>query len=109
MDTLTDAVMHLIAVLLQVVLDAALEEVQLGLQLLGEAKHVVLTPGEVGVVPQEAQPGQRTETGGTSPSEHSSPQTEPVHPHTKWALSPPCGQERNRINIPPKAQPAPWL
>lgn len=60
--TLTDAVMHLVAVFLQVVLDAALEEVQLCLQLLGEAKHVVLTPGQVGVVSQEAQPGQRTET-----------------------------------------------
>lgn len=49
--------MHLIAVFLQVVLDAALEEVQLGLQLLREAKHAVLTPGQVGVVAQEAQPG----------------------------------------------------
>lgn len=49
--------MHLIAVFLQVVLDAALEEVQLCLQLLREAKHVVLTPGQVGVVSQEAQPG----------------------------------------------------
>lgn len=49
--------MHLIAVLLQVVLDTALEEVQLGLQLLGEGKHAVLAPGQVGVVAQEAQPG----------------------------------------------------
>lgn len=49
--------MHLIAVFLQVILDAAFEEVQLSLQLLREAKHVVLTPGQVGVVPQEAQPG----------------------------------------------------
>lgn len=57
MRALTDAVMHLIAVFLQVVLDAALEEVQLSLQLLREAKHVVLTPGQVGVVSQEAQPG----------------------------------------------------
>lgn len=50
--------MHLVAVLLQVVLNAALEEVQLGLQLLGEGKHAVLAPGQVGVVAQEAQPGQ---------------------------------------------------
>lgn len=56
-DALTYAVVHLIAVFLQVVLDAALEEVQLGLQLLREAKHAVLTPGQVGVVAQEAQPG----------------------------------------------------
>lgn len=49
--------MHLIAVFFQVVLDAALEEVQLGFQLLREAKHAVLTPSQVGVVAQEAQPG----------------------------------------------------
>lgn len=59
-QTLTDAVVHLIAVFLQVVLDAALEEVQFGLELLGEAEHAVFTPGQVGVVAQEAQPG-----GGT--------------------------------------------
>lgn len=53
---LTYAIVHLIAVFLQVVLDAALEEVQLGLQLLREAEHPVLTPGQVGVVAQEAQP-----------------------------------------------------
>lgn len=47
---LTYAVVHLIAVFFQVVLDAALEEVQFGLQLLREAKHAVLTPGQVGVV-----------------------------------------------------------
>lgn len=65
--TLTDAVVHLIAVFLQVVLDAALEEVQLRLELLGDAEHVVLTPGQVGVVPQEAQP----ERGGeTAPLNH---------------------------------------
>ncbi len=50
--------MHLIAVFFQVVLDAALEEVQLGLQLLREAEHAVLTPGQVGVVAQETQPGE---------------------------------------------------
>lgn len=55
-EELTNAVVHLVAVFLQVVLDAALEEVQLGLQLLREAKHAVLTPGQVGVVAQEAQP-----------------------------------------------------
>lgn len=49
--------MHLIAVFLQVILDATLEEIQLCLQLLREAKHVVLTPGQIGVVSQEAQPG----------------------------------------------------
>lgn len=48
--------MHLIAVFFQVVLDAALKEVQLGLQLLREAKHAVLTPVQVCVVAQEAQP-----------------------------------------------------
>lgn len=53
--------MHLIAVLLQVVLDAALEEVQLGLELLGEAEHAVLTAGQVGVVAQETQPGEGEE------------------------------------------------
>lgn len=53
---LTNAVVHLVAVFLQVVLDAALKEVQLGLQLLREAKHAVLAPGQVGVVAQEAQP-----------------------------------------------------
>lgn len=53
---LTYAVVHLIAVFFQVVLDAALEEVQFGLQLLREAKHAVLTPGQVGVVAQETQP-----------------------------------------------------
>jgi len=47
---------HLVAVLLQVVLDAALEEVQLSLQLLGEAKHAVLAAGQVGVVAQQTQP-----------------------------------------------------
>lgn len=54
--------MHLVAVFFQVVLDAALEEVQLGFELLGEAEHVVLIPGQVGVVAQEAQPagGRRT-------------------------------------------------
>jgi len=55
-ETLTYAIVHLIAVFLQVVLDAALEEVQLGFQLLREAEHAVLTPGQVGVVAQEAQP-----------------------------------------------------
>lgn len=55
-ETLTNAVMHLVAIFLQVILDAALEEVQLGLQLLREAEHTVLTPGQVGVVAQEAQP-----------------------------------------------------
>lgn len=55
-ETLTYAIVHLIAVFFQVILDAALEEVQLGLQLLGEAKHAVLTPGQVGVVAQETQP-----------------------------------------------------
>lgn len=55
-ETLTNAVMHLVAIFLQVILDTAFEEVQLGLQLLGEAKHAVLTPGQVGVVAQEAQP-----------------------------------------------------
>jgi len=54
---LTYAVVHLVAVLLQVVLDAALEEVQLGLQLLREAEHAVLTPRQVGVVAQETEPG----------------------------------------------------
>ena len=53
--------MHLVAVLLQVVLDAALEEVQLGLQLLGEAEHAVLVAGQVGVVAQQTQPGTQGE------------------------------------------------
>lgn len=56
-SSLTYAVVHLIAVLLQVVLDAALEEVQLGFQLLREAEHAVFTLGQVGVVAQETQPG----------------------------------------------------
>lgn len=56
--------MHLIAVFLQVVLDAALEEVQLGLQLLREAKHAVFTPGQVGVVAQEAQPKRKRRKKG---------------------------------------------
>lgn len=55
-QTLTDSIVHLVAVLLQVVLNAALEEVQLGFELLGEAEHAVLTAGQVGVVAQEAQP-----------------------------------------------------
>lgn len=55
-QTLTDSIVHLVAVLFQVVLNAALEEIQLGFELLGEAEHAVLTPGQVGVVAQEAQP-----------------------------------------------------
>lgn len=62
-ETLTNAVMHLVAIFLQVILDAALEEVQLGFQLLREAEHTVLTPGQVGVVAQEAQPWGRGEGG----------------------------------------------
>lgn len=54
--SLTYAVVHLIAVLLQVVLDAALKEIQFGFELLREAKHAVFTPRQVGVVAQEAQP-----------------------------------------------------
>lgn len=54
--TLTYAIVHLITVFFQVVLDAALEKVQLGLELLRKAKHAVLTPGQVGVVAQETQP-----------------------------------------------------
>ena len=61
-QTLTYAVVHLVAVLLQVVLDAALEEVQLGLQLLGEAEHAVLVAGQVGVVAQQTQPGIKGES-----------------------------------------------
>ena len=49
--------MHLVTVLLQIILDAALEEVQLGLQLLGEGKHAVLALGQVCVVAQKTQPG----------------------------------------------------
>lgn len=49
--------MHLIAVFFQVVLDTALEEIQLGFELLREAEHAVFTPGQIGVVAKEAQPG----------------------------------------------------
>jgi len=53
---------HLVAVLLQVILDATLKEVQLGFELLREAKHAVFIPGQVGVVAQETQPGGRGRT-----------------------------------------------
>lgn len=68
-STLTYAVVHLIAVFLQVVLDAALEEVQFGFELLGEAEHAVFTPRQVGVVAQETQPGERGESLFTSMSD----------------------------------------
>lgn len=48
--------MHLIAVFFQVILDATLEEIQLSFELLREAEHAVFTPGQVGVVAEEAQP-----------------------------------------------------
>lgn len=54
--------MHLVAVLFQVILDATLKEIQLGPELLREAEHAVFTPGQVGVVAQEAQPAGQGDT-----------------------------------------------
>lgn len=48
--------MHLVTVVFQVILDAALEEVQFGLQLLCLSKHIIIEPCQAGVVVKQTQP-----------------------------------------------------
>ena len=48
--------MHLVTVLLKVVLDAALKEVQFGLQLIRLCKHGLVATRQAGVVVKQTQP-----------------------------------------------------